>query len=111
MIQGFITPRRIETYLPHMIAGSIYRLNNFYGCENKTDFRVAEPEVTISFSWNSVLSVLENSPVPFPEDRFRFYDYEEFEAACDRRGDLYGKLPSYFMVLHLVCLEYVMSRS
>ncbi|KAF3574676.1 hypothetical protein F2Q69_00060561 [Brassica cretica] len=46
-------------------------------------------DVTISFSWNSVLSVLENCPVQFLEDRFRFYGYEEFESACDLKGDLY----------------------
>ncbi|KAF3495702.1 hypothetical protein DY000_02052971 [Brassica cretica] len=72
-----------------MVAGSIYRLNNFYGSKSKTVYRVAEPDVTIAFSWNFLLSVLENSSVPFPEDRFRFYGYEEFEAACDLRGDLY----------------------
>ncbi|CAN7084094.1 unnamed protein product [Brassica oleracea var. botrytis] len=89
VIQGFISPNRIETYLPHMFAGSLYRLNNFYGSKSKSVYRVAEQDVTIAFTWNSVLSVLENSPVPFPEDRFRFYGYEEFEAACDLRGDLY----------------------
>ena len=75
-----------------MFAGSVYWLNNFYGSKSKSVYRVAEPDVTIAFTWNSVLSVLENCPVPFPEDRFRFYDYEEFEAVCDLRGDLYGKL-------------------
>ncbi|CAN7111767.1 unnamed protein product [Brassica rapa subsp. narinosa] len=89
VIQGFIPPNRIETYLPHLFAGSVYRLNNFYGSKSKTVYRVAEPDVTVAFKWNSVLSPLENSPVPFPEDRFRFYGYEEFEAACDLKGDLY----------------------
>ncbi|KAG2286814.1 hypothetical protein Bca52824_046418 [Brassica carinata] len=89
VIQGFIPPRRIDTYLPHMIAGSIYRLNRFYGSKSKNVFRVADPDVTISFTWNSVLSPLENSPVQFPEDRFRFYGHEEFEAACDLRGVVY----------------------
>ena len=92
VIQSFIPPNKIETYLPHMFAGSVYWLNNFYGSKSKSVYRVAEPDVTIAFTWNSVLSVLENCPVPFPEDRFRFYDYEEFEAVCDLRGDLYGKL-------------------
>uniref|UniRef100_A0A0D3EFE0 Replication factor A C-terminal domain-containing protein n=1 Tax=Brassica oleracea var. oleracea TaxID=109376 RepID=A0A0D3EFE0_BRAOL len=31
----------------------------------------------------------QNSPVPFPEDRFQFHDHEEFEANCDLMGDLY----------------------
>ncbi|CAN7015693.1 unnamed protein product, partial [Brassica rapa subsp. trilocularis] len=79
----------IDTYLPHMIAGSLYRLINFYGSKSKTVYRVAEQDVTIAFSWNFVLSVLENSPVQFLEDRFRFYGYEEFESACDLKGDLY----------------------
>ncbi|CDY16318.1 BnaC01g23530D [Brassica napus] len=62
----------IDTYLPHIIAGSIYRFNKFYGSKSKIVYRVAEPDVTI-----------------FPEDRFRFYGYEEFEAASDVKGDLY----------------------
>ncbi|CAN7022322.1 unnamed protein product [Brassica rapa subsp. trilocularis] len=89
VIQGFIPPGRIDTYLPHMIAGSIYRLTNFHGSRSKTVYRVAEPIVTITFSWTSVLSVFEDSSVRFPEDRFRFHGYEEFEAACDLGGDLY----------------------
>ena len=97
MIQGFIPPRRIDTYLPHMIAGSIYRLNRFYGSKSKNVFRVADPDVTISFTWNSVLSPLENSPVQFPEDRFRFYGHEEFEAACDLKGAVYGEFSLDFV--------------
>ncbi|KAG2327860.1 hypothetical protein Bca52824_010588 [Brassica carinata] len=89
VIQGFIPPGRIDTYLPHMITGSIYRLTNFYGSKRKNVYRVAEPSVTITFSWNSVLSDLEDSLAWFPEDRFRFHGYEEFEAACDLKGDLY----------------------
>ncbi|KAF3521854.1 hypothetical protein F2Q69_00048952 [Brassica cretica] len=89
VVQGFIPPGRIETYLSHMKAGAIYRLNKFFGSKNKTLYRVAEPSVTITFSWNSVISVLEDSSVCFPEDWFRFHGYEEFEAACDLKGDLY----------------------
>ncbi|KAL0824617.1 hypothetical protein Bca101_048294 [Brassica carinata] len=94
---GFIPPRRIDTYLPHMIAGSIYRLNRFYGSKSKNVFRVADPDVTISFTCNSVLSPLENSPVQFPEDRFRFYGHEEFEAVCDLRGAVYGEFSLDFV--------------
>ncbi|KAF8052063.1 hypothetical protein N665_1615s0007 [Sinapis alba] len=89
VIQGFIPPGRIDTYLRHLIVGSIYRLTNFYGSKSKVVYRVADPNVTITFSWNSVLSVLDSSSVLFPEDRFRFHGYEEFEAACDLKGDLY----------------------
>uniref|UniRef100_M4E4P0 Replication factor A C-terminal domain-containing protein n=1 Tax=Brassica campestris TaxID=3711 RepID=M4E4P0_BRACM len=89
VIQGFIPAGRIDTYLPHMKVGGIYKLNSFYGSNNKTLYRVAEPSVTITFSSSSVLSDLEDSSVCFPEDRFRFYGYEEFNAACDLKGDLY----------------------
>ncbi|KAL0748743.1 hypothetical protein Bca101_030745 [Brassica carinata] len=89
VIQGFIPPSRINTYLRHMIPGSTYRLNNVFGSKTKNVYRVADPDVTIAFSWNSVLSVLKDSPIRFPEDRFRFHGYEQFEAACDLRGDLY----------------------
>ena len=74
-----------------MKAGATYRLNKFYGSKSKTIYRVAEPSVTISFSGNSVISVLEDSSIRFPEDWFRIHGYKEFEAACDLRGDLYGK--------------------
>ncbi|CAG7901306.1 unnamed protein product [Brassica rapa] len=89
VIQGFIPAGRIETYLPHMEAGGIYRLNSFYGSKNKTLYRVADPSVTITFSSTSVLSDLEDSLVCIPENRFRFRGYEEFDAACDLKGDLY----------------------
>ncbi|CAF2058325.1 unnamed protein product [Brassica oleracea] len=89
VIQGFIPPSRIDTYLRHMFPGSTYRLNNFFGSKTKKVYQVADPDVTIAFSWNSVLSVLKDSSIRFPEDRFRFHGYEQFEAACDLRGDLY----------------------
>ncbi|KAF3551805.1 hypothetical protein DY000_02004239 [Brassica cretica] len=68
--EGFIPPSRIKIYLPQMIAGSIYKLINFYGSKSKTVYRVAEPDVIIAFSWNSVLTVLGNGPLQFPVDRF-----------------------------------------
>ncbi|KAF2597208.1 hypothetical protein F2Q68_00008616 [Brassica cretica] len=88
--EGFIPYGRIETYLPHMKAGCTYRLNKFFGSKSKTIYRVAEPNVTISFSWNSALSVLEDSSIRFPEDRFRIHGFREFDAASDLRGDLSG---------------------
>ncbi|KAH0883960.1 hypothetical protein HID58_060056 [Brassica napus] len=84
VIQGFIPAGRIDTYLPHMKAGGIYRLNSFFGSNNKTLYWC-----TITFSSTSVLSDLEDSSVCFPEDHFQFHGYEEFDAACDLRGDLY----------------------
>ncbi|KAG2300834.1 hypothetical protein Bca52824_037306 [Brassica carinata] len=63
---------------------------------------VADPVVVITFSWNSALSDLNDSSVVFPEDRFRFYRYEEFEAACELKGDLYGKVSSCTIVSILV---------
>ncbi|KAL0750554.1 hypothetical protein Bca101_032557 [Brassica carinata] len=89
VIQCFISPGRIERYLPKMKPGSVYKLNNFYGSRNKSVYRVSDHAVTVSFSWNSELSVLEDSPTHFDEDRFRFHSFEDFQASCDRKGDLY----------------------
>ncbi|CAG7887985.1 unnamed protein product [Brassica rapa] len=89
VIQGFISPGRIERYLPKMKLGSVYKLNNFYGSSNKSVYRVSDHAVTVSFSWNSELSVLEDSPIHFDEDRFQFHSFEDFQASCDRKGDLY----------------------
>ncbi|CAF1803664.1 hypothetical protein Bca4012_028699 [Brassica carinata] len=99
VIQGFIPSGRIDTYLPHMRAGGIYRLKSFFGSNNKILYRVAEPSFTITFSSTSVLSDLEDSSVCFPEDRFRFHGYEEFDAACDLRGDLYGKFSLFYRIM------------
>ncbi|CAN7012466.1 hypothetical protein IGI04_012527 [Brassica rapa subsp. trilocularis] len=87
VIQGFIPASRVERY--ELIAGSVYKLINFFGSRSKDQFRVADHSATVSFSWNSSLYVLENPPVQIPEDRFRFHTYEEFKANCDSRADLY----------------------
>ncbi|XP_048605502.1 uncharacterized protein LOC125583017 [Brassica napus] len=89
VIQGFIPPGRIKKYLPDMKQGSVYRLNNFYGSKNKPVYRVADHIATVSFTWNSELSVLREIPTSFDEDRFRFHSYEDFQANCDVKGDLY----------------------
>ncbi|KAF3520044.1 hypothetical protein DY000_02062994 [Brassica cretica] len=57
--------------------------------KNKSVFRVADHTVTVSFSWNSELMVLRDCPTPFDEDSFRFHSFEEFQANCDLKGDLY----------------------
>ncbi|CAN6857025.1 unnamed protein product [Brassica oleracea] len=85
----FISPGRIERYLPKMKPGLVYKLNNFYGSSNKSVYRVSDHAVTVSFSWNSELSVLEDSPTHFDEDRFRFHSFEDFQASCNRKEDLY----------------------
>ncbi|CAG7892647.1 unnamed protein product [Brassica rapa] len=89
VIQGFIPPGRIKKYLPDMKRGSVYKLINFYGSKNKPVYRVADHVATVSFTWNSEMSVLHEIPISFGEDRFRFHSYEDFEANCDLKGDLY----------------------
>ncbi|KAF2597237.1 hypothetical protein F2Q68_00011668 [Brassica cretica] len=89
VIQGFIPPGRIKKYLPEMKRGSVYKLINFYGSKNKPVYRVADHVATVSFAWNSEMSVLHEIPISFDEDRFRFHSYEDFEANCDLKGDLY----------------------
>ncbi|KAH0913699.1 hypothetical protein HID58_037020 [Brassica napus] len=44
---------------------------------------------TVSFSWDSKLSVLRDCRTPFDEDSFRFHSYEEFQANSDLKGDLF----------------------
>nr|VDD35830.1 unnamed protein product [Brassica oleracea] len=89
VIKGYIPASRVQTYLRKMTSGTVYRLNKFFGSRNKAQYRVADHNVTVMFSWNTVLTPLQNSPILFPEDRFRFHDHEEFEANCDLRGDRY----------------------
>ncbi|KAG2322258.1 hypothetical protein Bca52824_015471, partial [Brassica carinata] len=79
----------LEMLLIDEQQGSVYRLNNFYGSKNKPMYRVADHFATVSFTWNSELSVLHEIPTSFDEDRFRFHSYEDFEAKRDLKGDLY----------------------
>ncbi|KAF3556588.1 hypothetical protein F2Q69_00016370 [Brassica cretica] len=88
-VKRFIPPRRIKKYLPDMKQGSVYQLDNFYGSKNKPVYRVADHITTVSFTWNSEMSVLHEVPISFDEDRFRFHSYEDFEANCDLKDDLY----------------------
>ncbi|KAF2570844.1 hypothetical protein F2Q70_00005196 [Brassica cretica] len=90
VVQRFIPLGRIMKYLPDMIRGSVYKLINFYGSKNKPVYRVADHVATVSFTWNSKLTILHDIPIQFDEDHFRFHSYEDFEANCDLRGDLYA---------------------
>ncbi|CAF2243115.1 unnamed protein product [Brassica napus] len=91
-----------------MKPGSLYKLNNFYGSGNKTVYRVSDHAVTVSFSWNSELSVLEDSPTPFDEDIFRFHSFEDFQASCDRKGDLY--VLSGHEIVECYCVVFLLTR-
>ncbi|CDY60679.1 BnaCnng36820D [Brassica napus] len=71
---GFVPAGRVGTF--DLSAGSVYKLTNFFGSRSKIQYRVADHSATVSFSWNSSLSVFENPPVLFPVDRFRFHSYE-----------------------------------
>ncbi|KAH0858753.1 hypothetical protein HID58_087014 [Brassica napus] len=87
VIQGFVPAGRVGTY--ELASGSVYKLSHFYGSRNKAQYQVTDHSATVTFSWNSELSVIDNPPVAFQEDRFRFYSYEEFQADCDRKINLY----------------------
>ncbi|KAG5374287.1 hypothetical protein IGI04_042400 [Brassica rapa subsp. trilocularis] len=87
VIQGFVPAGRVGTY--ELVSGSVYKLNNFFGSRNKAQYRVSDHIATVTFAWNTKLFVLDDPPVPFLEDSFRFHSYEEFQANCDRKVDLY----------------------
>ena len=91
-----------------MKRGSVYELINFYGSKNKPMYRVADHIATVSFAWNSELSVLHDIPIPFDEDRFRMHSYEDFEANCDLKGDLYGKHTNILNLYFDVVLVYLL---
>ncbi|WZY77845.1 hypothetical protein YC2023_024229 [Brassica napus] len=87
VIQGYVPSGRVGSY--ELISGCVYKLKNFFGSRNKTQYRVSDHNATVTFAWNSELSVVDNPPVSIPEDRFRFHNYEEFQANCDHKIDLY----------------------
>lgn len=78
-------PSRMCWGIWFLVAGSVYNLSNFFGSRNKDQYRVADHVATVSFSWNSSLSVLENPSVLIPEDRFRFHSYEDLRPTVTPR--------------------------
>ncbi|KAH0884094.1 hypothetical protein HID58_060190 [Brassica napus] len=103
VIQGFISPGRIEKYLPDMKRGSVYKLNIFYGSRNKSVFRVADHTATVSFSWNSELSVLQDCPTHFDEDRFRgpvmkLYLWDQAAREFCKKFKTYENTPTVLLV-------------
>ncbi|CAF1706632.1 unnamed protein product [Brassica napus] len=78
VIQGFVPAGRVGTY--ELEPGSVYNLRNFFGSKNKAQYRVTDHSATVTFAWNSNLSILDNPPVLIHEDRFRFHSYDEFQA-------------------------------
>ncbi|WZZ04816.1 hypothetical protein YC2023_090737 [Brassica napus] len=91
VMQGFISSSRAPTYLPHLKAGATYTLQNFLAATSKEIYRIADQNLTISFSNGSILAPLNDIPVSvsFPTDRFRFHTHEDFQAHRGLRGDLY----------------------
>ncbi|KAF3591673.1 hypothetical protein DY000_02024546 [Brassica cretica] len=87
VIQGFVPAGRVGTY--ELEPGSVYKLRNFFGSRNKALYRVMDHSATVTFAWNTELKILDNPLVSIHEDRFRFHSYEEFQANCDRKVDLY----------------------
>ncbi|CAN6821364.1 unnamed protein product [Brassica oleracea var. botrytis] len=100
VIQGFVPAGRVGTY--ELEPGSVYNLRNFFGSKNKAQYRVTDHSATVTFAWNSNLSILDNPPVLIHEDRFRFHSYDEFQANCD------PKLFPYPMnIIHTLLFYYV----
>ncbi|CAN6813237.1 unnamed protein product [Brassica oleracea] len=100
VIQGFVPAGRVGTY--ELEPGSVYNLRNFFGSRNKAQYRVTDHSATVTFAWNSNLSVLDNPPVLIHEDRFRFHSYEEFQANCDRK-----LFPYPMNIIHMLFFYYV----
>ncbi|KAF3520221.1 hypothetical protein DY000_02061204 [Brassica cretica] len=50
VIQGFIPPSRIDTYLRHMFPGSTYRLNNFFGSKTKKVYQIDSVSMVMNSS-------------------------------------------------------------
>ncbi|KAF2553264.1 hypothetical protein F2Q68_00033566 [Brassica cretica] len=88
-MQGFISSLRAPTYLRHVKAGATYTLQNFYAAKSKEIYCFADQSLIVSFSNGSVLKPLDDIRLSFAAFRFRFHAYEDIQANCGLRGDLY----------------------
>ncbi|CAN6981731.1 unnamed protein product [Brassica rapa subsp. trilocularis] len=100
VMQGFISSLRAPPYLPHVKAGATYTLQNFYAAKNKEIYCFTDQSLIVSFSNGSVLKPLDDIRLSFAAVRFRFHAYEDIQANCGLRGDLYGNLCYLLNQLH-----------
>ncbi|KAH0903923.1 hypothetical protein HID58_043426 [Brassica napus] len=82
----------IEMLMIDEQRGSIYTLTNFFASNNKMMYGVADQKLVICITHTSIMSKLEENIEGIPSQCFRIHSFADFEANCDLRGDLHGKL-------------------
>ncbi|CAN7049206.1 unnamed protein product [Brassica rapa subsp. trilocularis] len=92
LAQGFIGQNRRNQYEKELQGGRIYTLTNFYASNSKVMYHVADQRLVICISHASALSKVEEDIEDILTERFRIHSFSDFEANCDLRGDLHGKL-------------------
>ena len=92
MAQGFIGQNRRNQYEKELQRGSIYTLTNFYASNSKVMYHVADQRLVICISHASAMSKDEEDIEGILTERFRVHSFLDFEANCDLRGDLHGKV-------------------
>ena len=92
MAQGFIGLNRRNQYEKELKRGMIYTLTNYYASNSKVMYHVADQRLVICISHNSELRKMEEDNEAILTERFRLHAFADFEANCDLRGDLHGKI-------------------
>ncbi|KAG2275928.1 hypothetical protein Bca52824_058483 [Brassica carinata] len=99
VIQGFVPAGRVGTY--ELASGSVYKLSHFYGSRNKAQYQVTDHSATVTFSWNSELSVIDNPPVAFQEDSgpvMKLYLWDHAASEFCEKFKSYVSTPSVILV-------------
>uniref|UniRef100_A0A0D3E422 DUF223 domain-containing protein n=1 Tax=Brassica oleracea var. oleracea TaxID=109376 RepID=A0A0D3E422_BRAOL len=92
LAQGFIGQNRRNQYEKELQRGRIYTLTNFYASNRKVMYHVADQRLVICISHASALPKDEEDIEGILTERFRVHSFSDFEANCDLRGDLHGKV-------------------
>ncbi|KAH0864433.1 hypothetical protein HID58_081644 [Brassica napus] len=92
LAQGFIGQNLRNQYEKQLRRGSIYTLTSFYASNSKVMYHVADQRLVICISHASHLSKVEENTEGILTERFRIHSFLDFEANCDLRGDLHGKM-------------------
>ncbi|CDY24297.1 BnaC03g42700D [Brassica napus] len=92
LTQGFFGQNRRNQYEKELQRGRIYTLTNFYASNSKVMYHVADQRLVICISHASALSKDEVDIEGVLTERFRVLSFSNFEANCNLRGDLHGKV-------------------
>ncbi|CAN8323461.1 unnamed protein product [Cochlearia groenlandica] len=93
-MQGFVAASRIFRFESTLKAGGIYKLNKFTLVPVRDMYKVSANKSVAVFSDQTTLAEIDGAKYEVMPHAFRIRNYKELSLIADRKGDLFGKIPT-----------------